>query len=261
MLKEITNKTFSKLLKEDIVLPSNYYETFDNFAKEYKINSEKKIHNSIDDLVKDEIKKLHELTDKTLQNMEIFVEFTDQAGDAIDQKDTRQLRAITKEIKTLQSDMEFLLSEIYKDDLTNLYNKKWIYKKLLDNEDRFKNNGNLYLIQIDNLDYIKKEYGELVASNIIRFIAKLINTKIEHNTNEYNFCRYLEDKLILTHNYYHHAMEDMIKEMQHYIENSTLKSQSGLMIKASFSYSKSTYKAKDSFHDLLESLDTKLLEK
>ena len=177
--------------------------------------------------------------------MELFVECTDQASDAIHQKDTQQLRALSKEIKNLQSDMESLLNEIYKDDLTNLYNKKWIYKKLLDSEDRFRNSGNLYLIQIDNLDYIKEEYGELVASNIIRFISKLINTKLEHNTNEYDFCRYLEDKLILTHNYYPHIMEDMIKEMQHYIENSTLKSQAGLMIKASFSYSESPYKAQD----------------
>ena len=257
-IQKITHKTFSKLVKEDIVLPSDYYETFDSFAKEYKINSDENMRDTIDTVVKDEINKLKNLTDKTLQDMETFVKCTDQANEAINKKDTKHLKSLSKEVQSLQNNIESLLLEIYMDDLTKIYNKKWIYKKLLDSEDRFKSDGTLYLIQINNLEYIKNEYGELIANNIIRFITKLLKTKLEHTISRYDFCRYLEDKLIISHRDNPHIMEEAVKEMQGYIENSTLKSKSGVMIKASFSYSKVSYKAKDLFYDLLESLDNKI---
>jgi GGDEF domain-containing protein len=260
-LKKITDKTFASLLKEEIVLPSNYFETFNENAITLELNGIDSIEFEIETFLNEEMKKINQLSVETLSKMEEFATITDEANSAILEQDTKKINTIGQEVLKLKKELESLIEQVYIDDLTKAYNKKWIYNTFLDEEEKVENIHKFVYLRINHIDYIAQEYNEIIANNIIKFIINTIYKNIKYNSKAYNLVRYSNDIFVFIFNEETEDINTNIAELQSLIANATLKTKSGIMIKTDFSYAIDKNTKKQPFLELLEQLSNVVEEK
>ena len=122
-LKTITDKTITTLIKEEVVLPSLYFDTFQQNALQEKIENTETLSFEIDGLLSDELNKINELHSKTLTNIENFIECTSEAKEAIKEQNIEKIDTLQEHVKLLESNMLEILDDVYRDELTKIYNK------------------------------------------------------------------------------------------------------------------------------------------
>lgn len=180
ILKKITDDTINELLLNDIILPSSYFQCFDKHAKTLDINLEdKEFDNKLNNLIAQEFKDINEYASKALKSLEQVTNATKDAKEAIKNKDESSLKRIYQEMEDLKKELNSVSNKVLKDTVTKTFNKKWIYNIFLKNNEEFKNNGVLVLIEIDNCDYILENYGQLIYDNLQIFITKFVSKKIK----------------------------------------------------------------------------------
>lgn len=260
-LKKITDKTMVQLIKEDVVLPSSYFETFHNEAKGLELHNTADIEIEINKMLQNEVEKINDLSAKTIKNMEEFILHTSEANEAFIHQDYEKIISLQNHVKTLQEDMESILSDIYYDNLTKTYNKQWIFKNYLDDNDRIKETTQTLYLKIHNYDYICNEYGELIANNIVKFFVNMVKKFIQIKESDYSFIRFTDDTFIIFIKNDSPEIVTIMQEIQEKLDSSTLKTKSGLMIKTNFEFIISKSLQKQYFYDLIEDLDMLLTEK
>ena len=253
-LKKITDLTINELLSQEIILPSNYFQCFDKHAKMIDIDLknddfEKEINGilinefaQIDRYVKD--------ATKTIREVEII---TKDAQEAIKNKDESALKVLYKQINTLKYELNSMTESIYKDHLTKFYNKKWLYHKLLDDKASFTKNCVITYIDIADYEYIVKNYSNYIADNLILYIITYLNDKLKDESLGFEIVRFLNDKFLII---FEDIDINLIKSQMNTISNilyeTTLKSNSGVMIKPKFRYFIEKINKHESFNELLD---------
>jgi diguanylate cyclase (GGDEF)-like protein len=253
-LKTITDNTVSKLLRNEVILPSTYFQTFQECSDELNLNiSDNEFKSEVTKTIQDDMNKLHELVHKTTNNMEKFTQETTKAQEAINNNDKDSLSAITNEINTLQKEMFELMDQIYIDSLTNNKNRKWLYHKYLNNKDILTSQGVLIYIDLNDIKYINESYGELLGNNLIRYVSTTLNQKLTQEQIEYKMINYCSDKfLILIQNNDIQNITSIISSVRTKVLSTTLKSNSGILLKAKFSFGIVKFFENDNFHEILE---------
>jgi GGDEF domain-containing protein len=258
-LKIITEKTIVKLLKEEIVLPTTYFKTFKENSENLNVSlDDKNFEQEISKILQIEADKINTLMDKTMSHIDTLSKETTNAKNAIEQNDKNQLEKITKNINELQKEVNALMEQVYLDALTKTKNKKWIFNKYLNNTDKFQNDGILLSIQINDIAHITKQYGEILANNVLKYICNFIDKKLANENIEYTFCRYTNDTFfIFIHNQDIRYLNSLLKNFQNELMKLTLKSNSGVILKTSFEYILEQFYKNDNFYSLLENLNQK----
>jgi len=253
-LKKITDITIQDLLQHEIILPSIYFESFDKNAKKLSVDiNDAKFENEISNLLIDELKNINNYMKKTVDNIDLLSEATNDAQQAIKNKDEKKLKIINSSIGELKNEINALKHLIYLDPLTKTYNRRWIYNHVLDKEGMFKNNGLLVFINLTDCDYLAEKYGNQLADNVILYITKFINEQCRNENLHFNIARYSDHQFVLfitqetTEN-----IIPFIKNVRRELANTTLKSKSGLMFKTSFNFGLRPYQETENFQDTLE---------
>lgn len=257
-LKEITDLTVNELLSQDVIFPSNYLQCFDKHAKLINIDlNDESFEKEIDDIILNEFNSINKYIIEATKTVEQAALATLDAQKAIESNNSSALKELYKEIKTLQDELENMTENIYKDHLTKAYNKKWLYHKYLSEEATFKNNASIIFIEIGDYNYISETYNKLLADNMLIFIIKFIQKKFHEEGVTCKIARYLTNKFLIIldkNDNNDNDLETFFSNVSTLLKSTTLKSNSGVLIKPSCDYSVIEVLKDKSFHDTLNTL-------
>lgn len=255
-LREITDLTVNELLEEEIILPSTYFECFDKHAKlsELELN-DKEFEKEVDEFIISEISSINSYVKSATKNIDDVATITQDAQKAIENNDSNALKKLYSQIKELKEELNSMTENIYKDYLTKAYNKKWLYHKYLNDHSKIKEDGIITLVDIKDFEYIKKTYNRLISNNLLIFIYEFLTKELTKEDVDFEVCRYLNNKYIFCINSSDiQYISNLIKNISTALFGTTLKSNSGIMIKPNYKYSSLAVKKDDSFHEVLNSL-------
>lgn len=260
-LKKITNLTINELLNNEIILPSTYFNKFNYHAKELEINlDDEDFKKELTSVILEDLQTIENYMNIVLSSATALQENTKNATDAILNKDVDTLGDIYKKMLDLENEVKSLNNKLFLDDITNTFNKKWVYNKFLNTEALFQQNGICVLIDVVDYTYIQKEYGELLANNLLIFATKFINQKLNDENLDFKIVRYYENKFlvfILNSDKNKKEIINAILNLEHLLSSTTLKSNSGLFIKAKYKFNISSYKTNQESKEIFERLLSK----
>ncbi|OHE20866.1 MAG: diguanylate cyclase, partial [Sulfurimonas sp. RIFOXYD2_FULL_37_8] len=171
VLEIISNETKDFISGISIVTPSVYTDLFTKFALSHNasLNEEDKI---TDYLLSKKISLFTNLQDATSKNAKKLSESTDKALLAIKDKNEDILNEVLRETQNLHLEIERLKKSVYKDELTNIYNRKWLNDHFLEDESQsFKDFGTLAIIDLNYFKIINDTYGHIIGDKVLIYIA------------------------------------------------------------------------------------------
>lgn len=255
-LKKITDLTINNLLNNEIILPSIYFEKFNYFAKEMEVNlDDLSLKKELDKIILDDFNNIEEYMKIIISGAIDLQENTKSAKSAILNKNNESLNDVYKKMINLENELKALTNKLFLDDISNTYNRKWIYNKFLDSNANFKEDGSCILLNVLDYFYLQKEYGELLANNLLIFATNFISKKLEEENYNFQIARYVENKFfIFISNENKQEIKNTILNIEQMLLNTTLKSNSGLLIKAKYEFKIIDYKKDQESKTIFEPL-------
>jgi len=257
-LREVTYLTVKHLKNNDIILPGEYSQKFERFAKELEVD----ITN--DDVVLKDLHQNCERMDKIVQStndsLDTIQSSTKKAQVAIVNKDEAALESINKELSEMQKQINFLQKELFSDALTSAYNRKWFSDYFL-SEEKFQQNGKMAFIDLNKFKFINDTYGHLLGDQVLKYLVKFLKKELEDEG--VDVVRYAGDEFIVlftgeslnTLN-----IEEKMLETQAKLARQKLKSAKIESLQFSFSYGLIDFKQDDKIEKILELADELMYE-
>lgn len=261
-LKEITDSTINELISNEIILPSTYFECFDRNAKNIDLDLESEnFEKELNQLLVAEFKEINSYVNDAIKTIDNAANITKEAEKAIKENDSTLLKKLYNQIANLQKELEGITDNVYKDYLTKSYNKKWLYQKYLNEKFQFKKNVVITFIDIKDYEYISNTYSKLIANNLLMYISSYLSRKLEDEDLNFKLIRFLTDKFIVIFEEELSQVHPIINLASNMLFETTLKSNSGILIKPTFEYATISIKKEQPFHNVLEKLIKKVKEK
>ncbi|WP_226960512.1 GGDEF domain-containing protein [Sulfurimonas paralvinellae] len=191
IFKIITNETRESTEPMEIVTPTIYASVFSKFADKHDLsleNEEEISHN----ILKDECSFLTELQTKTSENANRLSKNTKKAINAIKDKNDTLLNEVLHETEALRLEVEKLRESVYKDELTHVYNRKWLHDNCMQTDkESFNQEGVLAMIDLNYFKLINDTYGHVIGDKVLIFIANRLKSINK------NVIRYGGDEFII----------------------------------------------------------------
>ena len=259
-LKLITDETFASLLKNDIVLPSNYMEVFDKQSQSMNLKlNDKKFTKEISDFMLSEFNDINKYVNNYINHIKKLENTTLLAKEAIINKDLNLISELSEAIDNIYVDVKNLSDEMFKDEISKQYNKKWLYYKYLNKDTSFQNNVSFVLIKAIKYCFINKKYGELISNNSIIYILSIIEKKLKSENIEYKIIRYSEDNfLIFLEESDLKSINSLFNNIKILLSDTILKNKTGIAINPLIDYVVNRYSKNYIFHNAFEDLSNKI---
>lgn len=260
-LKKITDLTINELLNNEIILPSTYLDKFNYHAKELEVDlDDENFNKELNNLILEDFHTIENYMNLIISSAINLQENTKNASNAILNKDADSLGDIYKKMLDLENEIKNLNDKIFLDDITNTYNKKWLYNKFLDSNASFQQNGICVLVDVIDYFYIQKEYGELLSNNLLIFATKFIKQKLKDEDFDFEIVRYNENKFLIFMKSDKENKKNIINSilnLEQLLSNTTLKSNSGLFIKAKYKFKVNLFNINQDSKEVFEKLLSK----
>ena len=191
LLRIISDETKKSIREIDIVTPSIYTSVFSDLAhiNNYDLSNEKEV---TDNLLNNKLTLLENMQNETSKNAKVLSDNTDKAISAIRDKDEKLLAEVSKETQKLKKEIKKLKDSMYTDELTHVYNRRWLHDNMLDKEGLdFKTSGTLAMIDLNYFKEINDTYGHNIGDKVLVFIAQQLKKTKE------NVIRYGGDEFIV----------------------------------------------------------------
>ena len=255
VLEIISNETKDFISGISIVTPSVYTDLFTKFALSHNasLNEEDKI---TDYLLSKKISLFTNLQDATSKNAKKLSESTDKALLAIKDKNEDILNEVLRETQNLHLEIERLKKSVYKDELTNIYNRKWLNDHFLEDESQsFKDFGTLAIIDLNYFKIINDTYGHIIGDKVLIYIAnqlkKVSNSVVRYGGDEFIIIFSASTTKENAYAKLTNIREDVIKKHLVVKESS---------FKVSFSFGICEFKKGDILTDIIELADSNMYE-
>lgn len=257
-LKKISDIALEKAMKMDICLPSDFLNIYREILEEFKCD--------INALVKEEIKKEFEkarkILEKNVESLENTSKIIKTFHEKIGEGETFSPVEIEKKLEKLLYEISTLKKEIYFDELTEVYNRKWLFHEILDSNNCFKSDGYIYFFDLNDFKKINDTYGHLVGDKVLSFFTtKLKQFLNKKNVSDYVFIRYAGDEFIIVSPV---NIDNIIEEFQEYLVKKlkvkAMIENKEIIFKISFSYGSEKFSKGDNFNTILEKADKKMYE-
>jgi len=255
LLKIISNETKNSIDQLPIVTPSIYASIFSKFATNHNTNIENE-KELAQDLMVMECSNLTDLQTQASKNAIQLSQNTRRAIDAIKNKNESVLNEVLKETSDLRNELEKLKEAVYKDELTHVYNRKWLHDNLLEDEsEKFKKDGTLAIIDLNYFKIINDTYGHIVGDKVLIFIANQLKKTRE------SIVRYGGDEFIIlfSNNTSHNSAITKLNEIREDIITKKLKAQES-SFKVSFSFGVNEFKNGDDLASTIELADKNMYD-
>ena len=253
-LTELTDRVLKEVIKKEVILPSTYQEHFENNAKEMQIdlNYEKMIDKTAHDI----LNEANEVVAKTYCSLDTLQKTTQDAQNAIKDKDLDKLAFVASEISNLKKEMESIKSQLHTDSLTNIYNRKWLFDYVLD-DGKFIYNGVLIFIDLDHFKPINDKYGHVIGDKVLQYLSSFLKI----NLKGLDVIRYAGDEFVVVSK--SEQMEDVymrLKKLQEDLLSKKLKASNGELLYLSFSFGITHFESGAGFREVLEMADSLMYE-
>ncbi len=251
-LKVVTDDTLKELRSFDVITPDLYHDAFASKLKGMGVETDLDVlsQNNVP-LILDKILKIQKETQEGASSLK---ENIDLATVAIHDKDEKALASIKEHMSALQERISALEEEVYIDDLTKAYNRKWLFDKILV-DDMFEKNGVLTFIDLDKFKVINDSYGHIAGDKVLFLISNVLQ-KLEG----VDVIRYGGDEFIMI------SFEKDLDYIEEYISkiNEGFRTKSfkfqGHTFKVSLSSGSASFKAGRNFHEITGIVDEKMYE-
>lgn len=248
-LQELTDLTIKEIRNLEIVLPEIYRDIFYSKAKDLGIK--------LSDIDKEAamlyaLRKIQMIQNETERSASALKENVMNAKIAITNKDNMALQFIEDNMIELETRIASLLEELYMDDLTRLYNRRWLFEKFL-KDDHFKTSGHLAFVDLNHFKDVNDQFGHIIGDKVLHVIGKVL-MKVPNTT----AIRFAGDEFIILSEQHD---EDEIHKILHTVNQNLLKTpfkHNTELFYIDFSFGIASFKAKDSFKKVLEEADTKM---
>jgi len=249
-LKVVTNDTMKALRKYDIITPQLFKEIFFEKAKAHNLTIDPdELDHKTAELT---LEKVYALEEQTVESSHLLQRNIDMASTAIDKQDKALLEQVQVQMEELFKRIKILESQLYTDELTKAYNRKWLFEKFLDNE-RFTHNGTLVFLDIDKFKEINDTYGHITGDKALEMVTQL--TKQIEATET---VRYGGDEFILiSKEPNQHKLEQQMKRLSRTLDHKRFKFQ-GHTFSIHISYGLITFHQGEAFADVIEKVDKKM---
>lgn len=247
-LKKITKESIEEMKKHSIVLPSLYTDIFSKKALEFDIQLEDSLENN-------EIYNIQDLTEKQEQlsaNVKSFSKNVEKAQTAIIDHNEEELKRIHADMEEMKKQLVSMATELYKDELTKIYNRKWLYTNPICENQKMLKNGFLVFIDLNDFKIINDSYGHIIGDKVLKIFAKTISTIPNSQA-----IRYAGDEFILLIEEGHQA-EVIVKNLKNFFDEKSFKHPDGHIIKIKFSYGIQEFKIGESFKEILSLADSNM---
>jgi len=167
-------------------------------------------------------------------------------------------RKLRKKIFDLQYDL-------YKDELTGCFNRKWLHQNYLSGKQTFQNSGYIVIVDLDNFKAINDTYGHIIGDDALRFISsQLMHLDINKDYKRQvvrlggdEFCILLEgcnsDSCFLD-------ISKKIKSLRDKILQKYFVTDDGCLIRVGFSYGITIFKENNLFEEAVAIADKNMYE-
>lgn len=255
-LKKVTDKTLNKLSQNQIILPSVYFKTFNTSAKELDIDIfDDDFKVEIDTVLNNEFEEISSYMDKAIYNIDTLSKATNDAHKAITTKDTKGLEAVSEKVTNLKKELLNIKKLIFVDEVTNTLNRKWIYKRLLNSNAKFRENGTIALIFINDYETFIKQYSQNIADNVLIYITKFIMKNLAEHELKVDIAKYTENKFLLIYkDGYEKSFQTFLAKVKEDILSTTLQSKSGVRLKTQFDFTITKFKKDSDFQNIIDTL-------
>ena len=262
-LRKITNLTVNELLNNEIIMPSTYFEKFNKNATTLEVNlDDDSFNKEMNKILVEEFDTIEVYMKSIMSNANIIGNAAKGTKKALLEKDIDSLNDIYKQMINLEKEVKDLTNKIFIDDLTNTFNRKWIYNKYLNKDALFKENGLCVLIDVNDYNYIEGEYGELLANNLLIFITRFLKKNLKEEDCNFKIARFFDNQFVIfVNNKNIEILKNLIFNIKNLLSNTNLKSNSGLFIKANYEYTIQAYTKGHDSKDIFESLFNQLKAK
>ena len=254
ILQIISSETKENIGDLDVVTPSIYTSIFSKHALEHEadLTDEEKVTNSF---LNQKINKLESMQEQTTRNALALSEHTNKAISAIQDKDEDLLKEVLNETHELRQEIEKLKEYIYKDELTNTYNRKWMNDHLLKDKKVLRHNGVLAIIDLNYFKIVNDTYGHIVGDKVLVFISAQLKSMRE------NVVRFGGDEFIVffSKNIKKDTAYSKLHKLRENIIKKKLKSKES-SFRVSFSFGITEFKENDDFASILESADQNMYD-
>jgi len=191
--------------------------------------------------------------DKTVQevaeNVSNIKETTDAAINAIDQNDKTALKSAYSQLKDYQKQIFKLEEDMYTDDTTGAYNRKFLFNRKLNKDKSFKTDGKLMHLSVSNFYQINKEHGHASGDAVIKFISKILQKELQ--SIKVKLIRYVGVQFIaLSKNDLSQQADEIFKRTVKLIQSKKFKTHSGEILNIELTYKCSSYAKNQQFHDI-----------
>ena len=250
LLKIISHETKDKIGDIEVVTPSIYTSLFSRFASEHniKLSKEDTVTNKILD---EKIDLFVSMQDQTSKNALSLSQHADKAITAIENKDEAILSEVLEETQKLREEIKSLKESIYKDELTNVYNRKWLHDNALDEDALgFKGSGTLAIIDLNYFKIINDTYGHTIGDKVLVFMAN------EFKKTQNNVVRYGGDEFLIL--FCNDVTREEASKTLNELRESILKKNMVARkhtFKVSFSFGVEEFKVADSLTEIIEKAD------
>lgn len=246
-LKIVTHDTIKAIRNFEVVTPDFFTDTFYNCAQKVhpgfdKGNVEHESVGKILDKVLRIQKETNEHTSELKDNITL-------ASQAIVNKDEAELGRVKDRIDTLYERILHLEQQVYIDELTKVYNRKWLFEEVLENN-IFKRNGVLTFVDVDKFKQINDNYGHVAGDKVLLMIATLASKLQQSKT-----VRYGGDEFIVISESVNTVQQTKFFDtINNNLARKALNYQ-GHSFKVGISYGSVFYEAGENFQDVIERVD------
>jgi diguanylate cyclase (GGDEF)-like protein len=255
LLEIISNETKSSINSMDIVTPSIYTSIFSKFATRY--NTDLTDENKLTDKMLDKkISLMSNIQNENLQNATKLSQHTSNAISAIKEKDDTLLQQVLQETEALRLEIEKLKENMYKDELTAVYNRKWLNDTYLkDTSNELNTSGVLAIIDLNYFKIINDTFGHVVGDKVLIFIANQLRSTKEP------ILRYGGDEFIIlfSNSISPAGATDQLNKIRENLLHKHLKLKE-LSFRTSFSFGVCNFLAGDSLANIIEIADKNMYQ-
>lgn len=250
-LQQLTDATIKEIRKLEVVLPEIYKDIFYTKAEELNITI---TDNDKEMAMIYALKKIQHLKDETEKSTTILKENVTLAKTAIADKDHAALQIVEDNMIDLEKKIFLLQQELYIDELTGLYNRRWLFEKFLQ-QDEFRDGGVFAFIDINNFKRVNDDFGHLVGDKVLNVIGKVLK-RIE-NTSAIRFAG--DEFIVLSKAYSEDEMIKILHSVNQNLKATKLKHHDQIF-NVDFAFGVANFSRNTSFKTILEEADKKMYD-
>jgi diguanylate cyclase (GGDEF)-like protein len=261
ILRQVTSQTLKALSPKPIVLPDQYASKFRSLLLEQGVSSEDAQVTIIQEVSATTLEHAQRLMDKTQNALGDLDGYVSTAREAIVTKDTDSLDGVLGLVHSMQAEIEQLRGEVYVDGLTRIYNRKWIFDKLLDGDGAFGFDGSMAFVDVNEFKALNDNLGHDVGDRVLAHIGKILKEAAlnSFDAQSLHVARYAGDEFALLGAVGSGELEVLLRKTQISTMEKTFKAKDETF-KIAFSYGVTSFTKGEDFMSVLKRADVTMYE-